>query len=149
MFDYPVNVGSEFLTASYQFLGKIIRHNFMSVREDRTLCPFDLELIRCILYEFMPYNLPYFLLTSFEHHYNHKCMGYGLILSHLFKYLGINLTCHKSQSIPNNNIVSHLNLPPKPLVTFKGSNHDHIESHINMFSQVETVSNMNQLMLQN
>lgn len=39
LFDFPVKIGLEFLTAQCQFLGKILRQNFMPAREDRTLFP--------------------------------------------------------------------------------------------------------------
>lgn len=149
MFDFPINVSLKFLTADSQFLGNILRQNFMPVRENRTMHPFDLEIIKCVLNECMPYNLAYFLLSSFEHCFNNNCLGYGLLLTKIFQYLEIDFSQQQFQLIPNTNIVSRLNLPPRPLILFKASNPEIIESNLNMSSQFDAINSMNQLMLFN
>lgn len=75
-------------------------------------------------------------------------MGYGLILTSIFKALGINVLNHKNQLVQNNNIVSHLHLPPKPLIIFKPTDHDSIESQLNLFAQIDSLNSMTQMVLQ-
>lgn len=149
MFDFPVKIGLEFLTVECQFLGKILRQNFMPIREDRNMHPFDLEIIKCVLHECMPYNFAYFLLTSFKYCFHNNFLGYDLLLTHIFKYLEINVINHQFQLIQNSNVVSYLNLPSRPLIVFKASDHKLIESSLNMASQMDALNSMNQIMLHN
>lgn len=148
LFDYPCKVGLEFLTAECQFLGKILRNNFMHVRDDRKMLPFDLEIIKSLLNECIPYNLAYFLLSSFEYCFQNNCLSFGLLLTHIFHYLNIPLSNHQSQLVPTSNIVSHLNLTPQPLIIFKPLDHENLETNINMATKIDSLNSMNQLLLQ-
>lgn len=50
MFDKLVRIGLEFLIAQSQLLGKLLKHNIMSARNDRMLTAFDLGLIKVYYY---------------------------------------------------------------------------------------------------
>lgn len=87
LFDKLVRMGIEFLSAKSQFIAKILKHYVMSTRTDRMVLPYDLEIIKYITIECMPIRLPYFLLTCFAHYYEQNCMGLGLVLIFVFKFL--------------------------------------------------------------
>lgn len=149
LFDFPCKVGLEFLTPECQFLGKILRQNFVPVRDDSKMLPFDFEIIKGLLNECMPYILAYFLLSSFEFCFQQNCLGFGLLLTKIFNYLDLPLTTHQSQHVPTSNIIAHLNLPPQPLMVFKPLDNEHLETTINMTSKLASINSMNQLILQN
>lgn len=149
LFDLPCKVGSEFFAPQCQLLAKIFRHNIMSVRENKLLHPFDLELMKCVWNQHLPYNLPCFLLTSFMHCYQHNCLGYGLVLTSIFQHLGINVLNHQTQYVKSSKIVSHLNLPPKQLIIFKPETTELPEPHQNLLSQIDYLISLTQLSLQN
>lgn len=121
----------------------------MPVRENKLLHPFDLELMKCILPQNMPYNIPNFLLISFQHCYHNNCLGYGLVLTSIFQHLGINVLNHQTQYVKSSNIVSHLNLPPRPLIIFELETTGSPESHLNLLSHIDAPNTLTQLSLQN
>lgn len=149
LFDFPCKIGLEFLTPECQFLGKILRQNFMHVRDDRKMLPFDLEIIKSLLNECMPYNLAYFLLTSFELCFQQNFLGFGLLLTKIFTFLDLPLNTHHSQHVPTSNIIAHLNLPPQPLIIFKPLDNEQLETTINLTSKLDSLNSMNQLLLHN
>lgn len=120
----------------------------MPVRIDKRFCSFDLDIMKGILNEPLNINLPNFLLTSFEHYFLNNCLGYGLLLSKLFKYLEMDLVSPQSQVLKTSNLVSHLVIPPKPLYLFQENESDS-NGHSNMESQIVILSSMQQILFEN
>lgn len=79
----------------------------LCVRDDKLLHPFKLELMKCILTQNMPYNLPYLLFSSFEFCYHNNYLGYGLLLTSIFRHLGIDDHTHHTQLVHKHNVTSN------------------------------------------
>lgn len=145
LFDVPAKVGIQYLAGKNQFLGRLLRYNIMPARVQRKLVPYDLYLIKSIMTKSLNINLPHFLLTIFKHCYLKICMGFGLLLSVIFKFLNLNLTSAGHQLIKTKNFLSHIVIPTRPLFLYDENESD----TINIDYQMHILSDMQNFIIAN
>lgn len=88
----PRDLSLKFFNAKSQFLAKIIRSNLLPrFDSDKSYDYNDIHLMYFILTSYVPFNLPYFLISSINCAYG-GLMVYGLLLTKKFKTNNIELS---------------------------------------------------------
>lgn len=101
---FPIVFGThavilELFNATSQFLARIIKTNIMPHRREKLIEPSDLYLMHSLLTGNVTFGLPYFLLTSLHACFEKDFVGYGLLLSKVFKHLRIKLFTETPQLV--------------------------------------------------
>lgn len=121
LLDKPTYIGIEFLTPEYQFLGHLLRKNVMPFRFNKLMYPYDLLLMTNIMIGYMDINLPHFILSSIEYCHSNNCIGFGLLLTRVFKFLHFDSEKIFAQKIYKYSLQNELIPFPKSLFTFQSS----------------------------
>lgn len=118
-FDAPIDVPFCHLLPKFQFLTKIIKKNLTPfTNAHKTVNFFDLKFMREFMDEKVEVNLPYVLLTSIEQCHLKGVLGFGLVLTKIFKFLEFALDESKGKMIAMNTLYKQIIKPPKSLLVF-------------------------------
>lgn len=99
LFTAPQKISPIYFTATSQFLARIIKTNIMPHMREKLIEPSDLHLMHSLLTGNVTFGLPYFLLPSLHACFENDFVGYGLLLSKVFKHLCIKLFTETPQLV--------------------------------------------------
>lgn len=96
----PRDLDIKYFKAKNQFLAKVIRNNVLPQSDKNKLFDYnDLQVIYNILTFYVPFGLPYFLVSSMINCANKGFIAYGLLLTKIFRAHNINLSDEMSMVV--------------------------------------------------